>query len=58
MVKRDALVRAILRKTGQRRRSGDTERPYLTRKELLQVSGYLDVVKERLGGKGNGTRGK
>lgn len=56
MVSRSALIRAILRKTGQRRRSGDPNRPYLTRKELLKVNGYLDMVDEKLDGKENNTR--
>ena len=58
MVKRDALVRSILRKTGQRRRSGVSGRPYMTRKEMLQVSSFLDMVKEELSRKGKQTRGK
>lgn len=56
MVTRSAMIRAILRKTGQRRRSGNPERPYLTRKELLKVNGYLDMVDEALGRKANITR--
>lgn len=51
MVKRSALIRAVLRKSGQRRRSGNPERPYLTRRELLKVNGYLDMVAEELGKK-------
>ena len=56
MVKRSVLIRAILRKTGQRRRSGNPERPYLTRKELLKVNGHLDMVDEAIGRKGKHTR--
>ena len=51
MVKRSVLIRAILRKTGQRRRTGNPERSYLTRKELLKINGHLDMVEEALGRK-------
>ena len=55
MVKRSDLIRAILRKTGQRRRT-KSGRPYLTRKELLKVNGFLDVVEDKLGRRASITR--
>lgn len=57
-MKRDALVRSILRKTGQRCRNGVSSRPYMTRKEMLQVSSFLDMIKEELSRKGKQTGGK
>jgi hypothetical protein len=56
VVKRDALIRAILRKAGRRRRGGDATRPYMTKKELHAVNGFLDVQQELIDGKGNHTR--
>ncbi len=57
-MKRSSLIRAILRKSGQRRRNWDPERPYLTRQELLKVNGHLDMVEEALGRKDKKTRGR
>ncbi len=56
MVKRSGLIRTILRKAGQRRRSGNPERPYLTRKELLKLNAHLDILDDALGRKGKQTR--
>lgn len=51
-MKRSGLIRSILRKSGQRRRSGNPDRPYLTRKELLKLNAHLDMVDEARGRKG------
>ncbi len=46
-ISRDALCRAILRKTGKTRRER-ADAGTFTKDELLHLSSYLDTVKERM----------